>query len=155
WPQDTQSCRLPSGARLSYARLGRSKEAGQVWVLFHGTPGSRLDYTLEHEYAEKHSIRIISIDRPGYGYSSLHDRGMLGFMQDVEHVLDYCGVQEFAVLGVSGGGPYTLAAAYHFPKSRLRKAAIVCGTPHPQFQKSSVSIQGRIYRWFHGWAPWI
>lgn len=105
WPKDSQIISLPSGAQLSYARLGRLKEMGQYWVLFHGTPGCRLDWNFVHEYAEARGVRTIAIDRRGYGHSSLHGRGMLGFMQDVEHLLNYHDIQEFKVLGVSGGGP--------------------------------------------------
>ena len=73
WPYDSQVITLPSGAMLSYAQLGRLAEVGQCWVLFHGTPGSRLDWKHVHLFAANHGIRVIAIDRPGYGFSSLYD----------------------------------------------------------------------------------
>jgi pimeloyl-ACP methyl ester carboxylesterase len=60
----------------------------------------------------------------------------LGHIEDIEYLLDYLGIQRFNVLGVSGGGRYALAAAYHFPSSRLRKTAIMCGAPHPTFENN-------------------
>ena len=96
WPGDSQILRLSSGNKLSYARLGRRRQIGQVWLHFHGTPGCRVHGPL-HAWAENHRIRVISIDRPGYGHSTLHHWGMLEFIQDVEHLLDYLDIQELRV----------------------------------------------------------
>jgi pimeloyl-ACP methyl ester carboxylesterase len=101
WPKDSQIIGLPSGAQMSYARLGRLKEVGQHWVYFHGTSGSRLGGKAKPKYAENQGVRIITVDRSGYGHSSLHGRRILGFIKDVEHLLDYHGIQEFKMLGVS------------------------------------------------------
>lgn len=86
---------------MSYARLGRLKEVGQYWVCFQGTSGSRLGGKAKQKYAENHGVRIIAVDRPGYGHFSLHGRRILGFMKDVEHLLDNHDIQEFEILGVS------------------------------------------------------
>ena len=155
WPRDSQIIRLPLGAQLSYARLGRLKEVGQCWVIFHGTPGSRLEVATIHGYAETHGVRIIAIDRPGYGHSTLHGRGILGFMQDVEHLFDYHGIQEFKVYGVSGGGPYALGATFHFPKSRLSKTSIMCGCNHPDFASTGLSLRTRLTLWLRGRASFL
>jgi pimeloyl-ACP methyl ester carboxylesterase len=91
-------------------------EKNPVWLLFHSTPGCRLQWNAEHRYAERRGVRIFAIDRPGYGHSSTHRRGILGHMEDIKHLLDYYDISEFKVLGVSGGGTYALAAAYYFDK---------------------------------------
>lgn len=153
WPNDSCILPLPSGDQLSYARVGYSKDRGPVWVLFHGTPGCRLEAKGIIDYAENHGIRVVAIDRPGYGYSSMHKRGMLRFIEDVKHLLDYLGVQEFSVYAVSGGGPYALAAAYYFAKSRLLKTLILCGVTHPNFEQTAVRITWRIGRWCAAWLP--
>ncbi|RMZ68634.1 Alpha Beta hydrolase [Pyrenophora seminiperda CCB06] len=155
YPNDSCIFPLPNGNILSYARVGLTKEVGQVWVFFHGTPGCRVLPSRIVNYAENHRFRIIAIDRPGYGYSTVHDRGMLGFMQDVECLLNYLGIQEFKVYGVSGGGPYALAAAYYFAKSRLLKTLVVCGVPHPDFGHTSKILLWNISLWFRTWASFL
>ena len=140
WPGDTQTLKLPWGGDICYARGGRRKEEGPVWIYFHGTPGCRLEInSVFNRYAESHAIRTIGIDRPGYGRSTLRKgTSILSHIEDIEYLLDYLGIQRFNVLSVSGGGRYALAAAYHFPSSRLRKTAIMCGVPHPAFENNMV-----------------
>jgi pimeloyl-ACP methyl ester carboxylesterase len=152
WPNDSLLFRSPSRAQLSYASLGRSKS---VCLYFHGTPGCRIDAKALYNYLESHNVRVISIDRPGYGRSSLHGRGIIGFMEDVERLLDYWEISEVKVYGVSGGGLCALAAAYHFAKSRLIKTLIMCGTTHPQFEKSSVHMDWRLKKWAMAYAPFL
>jgi len=66
----------------------------------------------EHTWAESRQIRLICIDRPRYGYSTLKaGKGMLDFIRDVEYLLDFLGVESFEVHRVSGGGPFALACA--------------------------------------------
>ena len=153
WPGDRQIFALPSGDLLSYARLGRIKDAGQVWILFHGTPCSRLGWSGVHRYAESHGIRVLAMDRPGYGHSTIHYRGILGFVEDVHHLVDYLRIPEFRIYSGSGGGTHALAAAYHFPKGRLKKTSIMCGAPHPDFKASSVSFRWKLKMWLRAWVP--
>jgi len=162
YPGDTQLLRLPWGGVLSYARLGRKKEVGEVWVDMHGTPGSRLAVGGTHKYCESKLIRLITIDRPGYGHSTLeHGRGMSDFIKDVEYLLDFLGVKQFKMVGTSGGGPYVLAAVHHFPKDRLIKSLIMCGMTHPDYDKASLPIHIKIkqklarygYHHFMGYNP--
>lgn len=152
YPGDTQLLSLPWGGQVSYARLGRKKEAGPTWVLFHSTPGCRLIWHWEHIFAEDYGIRIVAVDRPGYGYSTLDDsRRMLDHVNDVEHLLDHLGIEQFKVHGVSGGGPFALAAAYHFSKKRLLKTSIMCGATHPDFKSESVPIEWRVRSFLDAW----
>ena len=79
---------------------------------------------------------------------------MLDFIRDVEHLLDYRGVQVFKILSVGGGGPYALAAAYHFPKHRLKKTSIMCGISHPNFAaKKAISGLSGVAEQFKDWMP--
>ncbi len=59
--------------------------------------------------ARKTDIRLIGIDRPGMGRSQFQKRRcLLDWPDDVMELADYLGIERFAVLGVSGGGPYAL-----------------------------------------------
>ena len=67
-------------------------------------------------FAEKCDICLIGIDRPGVGSSTPHMYDeIIDFTTDLEVLLDRLGVDKFAVIGLSGGGPYTLATAAAMP----------------------------------------
>jgi pimeloyl-ACP methyl ester carboxylesterase len=72
-------------------------------------------------------IRVISPERPGYGWSDFKKERTIGqWPDDVVELADALGLERFAVLGLSGGGPYALACARNIPH-RLTSAFIVCG----------------------------
>ncbi|KAF1952177.1 hypothetical protein CC80DRAFT_181691 [Byssothecium circinans] len=100
-----------------------------------------------HEYAERHGIRVIAVDRNGYGNTlDANPQGnVIGFMPAIEYLLDTLGIETFSVMGTSGGGSSCLAAAAYFPKSRLRKTAIMCGTGHPDGERTASVAKRRMY----------
>ena len=96
---------LKDGRRLGYAEYGDPQ--GKPVFFFHGMPGSRLEGELADEAAKKLRIRVISLDRPGYGLSDFQPRrAFLDWPPDVVALADALGIERFAVAGVSGGGPY-------------------------------------------------
>jgi pimeloyl-ACP methyl ester carboxylesterase len=100
---------------------------GKPVFYFHGFPGSRLEVRFAHDTASQQNIRMIGIDRPGYGISGYkQNRTILDWPDDVTQLADALGIDRFSVLGVSGGGPYAAACAYKIPH-RLLSAGIVCG----------------------------
>lgn len=78
---------------------------------------------------------------------------MLDHIKDVEHLLNYLGIEKFKVMAVSGGGPYALAAAYHFPKSRLQKTLIRCGSTRSKFGSKWLDIRLQAHRFCQKWLP--
>jgi pimeloyl-ACP methyl ester carboxylesterase len=55
-------------------------------------------------------IRLVTVDRPGYGRSDPKlRRTLLEWADDVARLADALAVDDFAVVGFSGGSPYTLA----------------------------------------------
>ena len=103
------------GRRLSFAEYGAPRGPAIVWM--HGTPGARRQIPLPaRAYAEKHGLRIIGIDRPGIGSSTTHlyDE-LLDWTQDLTLLLDTLGVDTVRIIGLSGGGPYALAAGAALP----------------------------------------
>ncbi len=103
------------GRRLSFAEYGAPRGPAIVWM--HGTPGARRQIPLEaRAYAEKHGVRIIGIDRPGIGSSTpyLYDE-LLDWTADLSRLLDALAVDTLRIIGLSGGGPYALAAGAALP----------------------------------------
>jgi pimeloyl-ACP methyl ester carboxylesterase len=120
-----QRFQLPDGRYLGYAGYGDAR--GRPVFYFHGFPGSRLEARLAGQAAVSYGIRLIAVDRPGYGLSDARrHRTLLDWAQDTVHLADFLGIGRFSVVGVSGGGPYAAACAFKI-SHRLDKVAIVCG----------------------------
>jgi len=77
----------------------------------HGTPSCSLDVP-GGWYGVPPGVRVVTFDRPGYAESpnrpgrSVADAGRWS-----EAIADALGIAEFAVMGVSGGGPHAAATA--------------------------------------------
>lgn len=124
-PLPKSDLELTDGRRLSYAEYGRPN--GSPMFLFHGTPGSRLFGRLGHNAAADRNIRLIVPDRPGFGRSQFQrGRKLTDWPSDVTQLADALGIASFAVVGVSGGGPYAAACAAKIPE-RLTGVGIVSG----------------------------
>jgi pimeloyl-ACP methyl ester carboxylesterase len=122
-PQEDATVRLGDGRLLGYAVYGDPR--GRPLFYFHGFPGSRFEAALAHTAAARLGIRLIAPDRPGFGLSTLKPRrSLLDWPADVAALADALGVTRFAVLGVSGGGPYALACASALPE-RLAATGLV------------------------------
>ena len=136
---------LPDGRVLSYAEYGDG--AGTPVFYFHGSPGSRLEARLTDEAARRLRLRIIAPERPGYGDSTFQEgRTFADWPSDVEALADGLGIDRFAVLGLSGGGPHVAACAAMLP-DRLTAAAIVSGAgPVDAYIARSQSRAGRFLR---------
>ena len=84
---------------------------GRVVMYFHGTPGSRLDLSFGEHVAAQCGVRLVSFDRPGYGGSTTASFGLESIARDAQAVANQLGVNQFATLGQSGGGPFSLATS--------------------------------------------
>ncbi|WP_182376917.1 alpha/beta hydrolase [Nocardioides sp. WS12] len=104
------SVAVRDGRRLSFAEYGSPRGPALVWM--HGTPGARRQIPIDaRRYAAEAGLRIIGIDRPGIGSSSPYlYPNLLDWTQDLELLLDALAVDKVRVIGLSGGGPYALAA---------------------------------------------
>jgi len=60
-------------------------------------------------------VRVIACDRPGYGGSDAQPFTLRSIAEDAVAVMDAFGVDRFAAVGQSGGGPFALAAASRWP----------------------------------------
>lgn len=121
---EAQFIRLKDGRNLAYAEYGDTH--GKSLFFFHGMPGSRL-FRPPDEITAAHGVRLITMDRPGYGRSDFQPgRRILDWPGDVFQLAAALGIERFAVAGHSGGGPYVAACAYRLPQV-LTAAAILSG----------------------------
>jgi pimeloyl-ACP methyl ester carboxylesterase len=110
----SQIITLKDGRKLGYAEYG--VPTGFPVLGFHGTPGSRLMMKVVENAALVNGVRLIAPDRPGYGLSQPNRKAtMLRYIDDIIELTKDLNIERFAVIGASGGGPYTLACAYRIP----------------------------------------
>lgn len=125
-PQLEGTIAVGEGRRLGFAEYGSAQGRAVIWL--HGTPGARRQIPMEaRAFAKRENVRLIGLDRPGIGSSTPHRYGsVLDFAADLETVADTLGIDQMAMVGLSGGGPYTLATAHAMP-DRVVAAGILGG----------------------------
>ncbi|KAL1606990.1 hypothetical protein SLS59_002692 [Nothophoma quercina] len=98
---------LPDGRKLGYADYGDPK--GKTILYQHGLPGSRTEATRYHELGKELGIRVVSIDRPVFGWSTPFDtyrgRTVRSWAADVECLAEHLELSEYAVLVRRCGSP--------------------------------------------------
>jgi len=133
-----QSIQLSDGRRLGYAESGDSD--GKPLFFFHGQPGNRLLRHPDEALTASLGVRLISVDRPGYGLSDFQPgRTILDWPEDVLALADSLGYARFAVAGWSAGGPYAAACAIKIPK-HLTKAALISSAPPMQVKETRAQM---------------
>jgi pimeloyl-ACP methyl ester carboxylesterase len=114
---------MNDGRIVGFADYGSPAQTAVVWC--HGGPGSRLEPSFVADAAARAGLRLIGIDRPGYGLSTPQPgRTIGGWVPDALAVLDHLGIDQCLALGVSTGGAYALALAAH--SSRVIGAIACC-----------------------------
>ncbi len=131
--------RTASGRTLAYAETGLPD--GFPLFYFHGIPGSRLDFhqPFNSPALDGACVRMIGIDRPGYGGSDIQSRRRYrDWADDVATVADALGIDRFGIIAYSGGGPYAVACALGLPE-RVISVGIASGVgpaEMPNFRRS-------------------
>lgn len=126
---------------LGYRVFGSSDLEAPTIFYFHAFLGSRLEAGFLEDAALSVKARIIGIDRPGTGISSHQpDRKLLDWPKDVLELADYLGIDQFRVLGSSGGAPHVLACCKDIPRSRLLAATFVSGLGPPFLGTKGMSL---------------
>ena len=75
-------------------------------------------------------VRLITFDRPGYGWlRPAGSRLVADVAPDVQAIADELGLDRFAVIGRSGGGPHALACAALLPERVTRAGVLVSLAP--------------------------
>lgn len=116
-----------NGKKLAFAEYG-DRDGFPVFY-FHGFPGSRLEGRLLgfDDAGKKAGVKFYCPDRPGMGLSDYQpNRRLTDWPADIAGIADSLGIGKFSVIGLSGGGPYALAAARLIP-GRLHRVAVVSG----------------------------
>ncbi len=133
---------LSDGRALGYAEWGSPD--GVPVLGFHGTSLSRLAHVGDDAPREA-GVRLILVDRPGYGLSDLHPgRTLLDWPRDIAELADGLGVDRFAVFGMSGGGPHAASCAYALP-DRVSALGLV-SSPAPVWDRPELRFSAPPHR---------
>ena len=130
--------RTSTGRTLAYAETGQ--HGGVPFFYFHGIPG----------------VRLIGVDRPGYGGSEFRPGRYSDWPMDVATVADALKIDRFAIVAHLGGGPYAIACALGLSE-RVTSIGIVSGVgpaEMPKFRNGmgkTDALMIRIVRL----APWV
>jgi pimeloyl-ACP methyl ester carboxylesterase len=104
--------------------------SGYLVLHHHGTPSCRLEVVDHSDDFAARGLRIIAVDRPGYGQSTPHRGAAVGdWAADAAAVVDHLGVDHFGVSGYSAGGPFATSVAAAMP-SRVDRLALFA-VEHP------------------------
>jgi pimeloyl-ACP methyl ester carboxylesterase len=133
---------LRDGRALGYEEWGPAD--GYPVLGFLGTPLS-LRANLGEEAPRAAEVRLVLVDRPGYGASD-HDplRTLLDWPRDVSRLADVLEVDRFAVFGMSGGGPHAAACAYSLA-DRVSALALV-SSPGPVWDRRELRYSLPVHR---------
>jgi pimeloyl-ACP methyl ester carboxylesterase len=154
-PTRDQTLRLRDGRNLGFAIYG--DPVGTPEFFLHGLPGSRLGAWITDKVAARLGIRVIALDRPGFGLSDFKPgRTIADWPDDLVEAADILGADRFPVIGLSGGGPYAAACAFSIPH-RLTSVAIVSGMSplHTPGATAGMRRSGRIFFALAHRLPWI
>jgi pimeloyl-ACP methyl ester carboxylesterase len=120
---------LPDGRRLCVAEYGDAR--GIPVLAFHGLPGSRRQHHPDDSIAASLGVRMLHLDRPGFGQSDpQRSRTLTSWAADVCDVCDALGLDRVRVIAASAGGPYALACAATLGE-RIVRSAVVSGIGPP------------------------
>jgi pimeloyl-ACP methyl ester carboxylesterase/DNA-binding CsgD family transcriptional regulator len=123
-PQEVRLCQAPDGVRIAYARHGSGPPLviAACWL-------SHLQYDWEspvwrHFVAELGEVAtIVRYDERGHGMSDwdVDDYSLDARVADLEAVVDHAGLDRFALMAMSQGGPVAITYAVRHPErvSRL------------------------------------
>ena len=128
-PATDTAVELADGRVLRYVETGPRE--GDPVVYCHGAIGTPLSRTIDlDELTARLRVRYIAVSRPGIGGSGrAPGRTVLDFAADLEQLADRLGIGRFTVVGVSAGGPFSLAAGSALG-DRVRRIA-VCSSLSP------------------------
>ena len=123
--QSDNQIKLRDGRRLGYAEFGDPR--GKPILFFtaiqdHVGMGRKPDML-----PSAWEMRLIAPDRPGMGLSDYQPkRRLLDWPTDMLELANALGLDHFAVVGYSGGGPYALACAFKLD-TRLSAVGVIAG----------------------------
>ena len=119
-----RTVQVATGRRITYSDSGPA--TGMPVVMCHGLPGSHVQIP-NTDVLHTHHVRMIIIDRPGFGQSDPHPgRSIQSWHDDMLAVLDNEGLAQCVLMPFSAGTPYALSFTASHPQ-RVQRLFVVSG----------------------------
>jgi pimeloyl-ACP methyl ester carboxylesterase len=138
---------------LGYRELGVPD--GEPVFYFHGALGSRLEWPADPCSPARAGVRLIAIDRPGYGCSDpAPGLTLRQSVDDIRALADALGIDRFRIIAWSAGSVYAMACAVVMPEriTRLDLVGAVVPESYPEGHKERDPRLAFFAR-FAQWAP--
>lgn len=127
----TRIFQLPDQRQISYVELG--DPLGIPVLFFHSINSSRLELLSHKTLFSSMGIRLICLDRPGYGYSHYQQwEQYKDYAQDTINLLDHLGLERVGILSCSAGSPHALSFSLTYPE-RVTQVNCISAVPTPEF----------------------
>lgn len=123
--------------RTLHGWLGGEPDGPLVAVL-HGCPDTRHVAMTGDDAAREAGVRLLCVNRPGYGDSAVHPSTHASVADDLATVAAGLGHERLAVLGMSVGGAYAVACAVRHP-TRVAGVGLVA-TQRPGARTEAVDV---------------
>lgn len=150
-PRLAETYHARSGRTIGYGEYG--DPAGAAVIHVHGFPSSRLEFAPNHATAARFGLRVVSPDRPGAGLSDpVASPTPEVWARDLAELTTAMGIERFALLAWSGGGPYAAACASSL-RDRVVALAVVGGAP-PVTGVSVHRTRERLLAWRDAAVTW-
>lgn len=119
-----------------------------VLFLVHGFPGCSEHGKFVSTSPLWESFRLIAVDRPGYGESTVQKNlTFLKFASQIRNLFQEQNIDKFSIISVSGGAPYALALAYVM-KDQVLKLTSVGGIAPLTFKNFKYMNRVQKKTWF-------
>ena len=119
--------RLPDGRRLAYRDYGDS--SGRVMLTFHEGMGSSLLPPGSDALAARLGLRVVSVERPGFGRSDPHpDYTFDNVADDMVELCDQLALEDIRIASVLSGAPSAVQTAIRLG-GRATRLMICSGRP--------------------------
>lgn len=152
---ESQEFSRANGQRVGWREYGAA--TGTPVFFNNGWPSCSAQAVFLHAPAVKLGLRIVAPDRPGFGNSaSQPERGLLDWPPVIAELADHLGINRFAIMGFSGGGPYTLASAWALG-NRVTVACVCAGAVpmHVPEARRGLLMAYRMLLAANDVAPWM
>ncbi len=147
---EVQQKSIPYGSdSLFWVETGPKNPSADLPVILfvHGAPGSANNFfTYQADADLQKKAILVSIDRPGYGFSNYghSEISIQKQAEAVKAVMDQYPRRRFILVGHSYGGPIIAKAAYLYPDS-IRSLLMLAPVNHPDHEPMF---------WVSYWAKW-
>jgi pimeloyl-ACP methyl ester carboxylesterase len=128
--------------------------AGPLVAVLHGCPDTRHVAMTGDAAARDAGVRLLCVNRPGYGASTPYGSTHASVADDLAGVVTDLGVDRFAVLGMSVGSAYAIACAAQHP-DRVAALGLVATQPPGRRTESVEELVAELGPGFLAWCEQV